>query len=57
MQQAEMDTKFGALHRAVLMLDKFGYPLSKTTRELFAIAPQRYRVRSDVGWGWGGGPC
>ncbi|KAL5499629.1 hypothetical protein EMCRGX_G011081 [Ephydatia muelleri] len=41
-QQAEMDTKFGALHRAVIMLDKFGHPLSGATRELFVGAPQRW---------------
>ena len=40
-QQVEMDTKFGALHRAVLMLDKFGHPLSPTAREQFNTAPQR----------------
>ena len=40
-QQVEMDTKFGALHRAVLMLDKFGHPLSPTAKEQFSTAPQR----------------
>ena len=41
-QQVEMDTKFGAVHRAMLMLDKFGYPLSMVTREQFTNAPQRW---------------
>ena len=40
-QQAEMDTKFGAVHRAVLMLDKFGHPLAPPTREQFDNAPLR----------------
>ncbi len=41
-EQVEMDTKFGAVHRAVLMLDKFGYPLSHTAREQFTSAPQSW---------------
>ena len=47
-QQVEMDTKFGAVHRAVLMLDKFEYPISPTIRNRFNSAPQRLvcRVKS-----------
>ncbi len=41
-KQVEMDTKFGAVHRAVLILDKFGHPLPHTASELFASVPQRW---------------
>ena len=43
-QQVEMDTKFGAVHRAVLMLDKFECPLSPAVRKQFNFAPQRYTI-------------
>jgi len=43
-QQIEMDTKFGVLHRAMLILDKFQHPISATIRSQFNSAPQRYVI-------------
>ena len=40
-QQVEMDKKFGAVHRAVAMLDKFSHPLPQRLREQFNAAPHR----------------
>lgn len=40
-QQVEMDTKFGAAHRAVVMLDKFEYSLPEDLRRQFNNAPVR----------------
>ena len=37
----EMDTKFGAVHRALKILDKFEYQLSPLIRNQFNAAPQR----------------
>lgn len=36
-----MDTKFGAAHRAVLILDKFEHPLPPDLRKQFTNAPLR----------------
>lgn len=41
-KQQEMDTKFGAVHRAVLIVEKFGHPLSHAAKEQFANVPQRW---------------
>ena len=40
-QQVEMDKKFGAVHRAFAMLDKFSHPLPQRLREQFNTAPHR----------------
>ena len=37
-----MDGKFGAVHRAVVILDKFRYPLSVHTRDQFEAIPHRF---------------
>lgn len=36
-----MDKKFGAVHRAFAMLDKFSHPLPQKLREQFNTAPHR----------------
>ena len=40
-QQVEMDKKFGAVHRAFAMLDKFSHPLPKKLIDQFNTAPHR----------------
>ena len=40
-QQVEMDKKFGAVHRAFAMLEKFSHPLPKKPRDQFSAAPHR----------------
>ena len=40
-QQVEMDRKFGAVHRAVVILEKLNHPLPLETRQQFEAAPQR----------------
>lgn len=44
MQQVEMDNKFGAVTRAVVILDRYKHPLSANVRKQFNSAPQRFRV-------------
>ena len=40
-QQVEMDKKFGTVHRAFAMLDKFSHPLPQRLRDQFNTAPHR----------------
>ena len=40
-QQVEMDKKFGTVHRAFSMLDRFSHPLPQRLREHFNTAPHR----------------
>ena len=37
----EMDKKFGTVHRAFVMLDKFSHPLPQGLRDQFSSAPHR----------------
>ncbi|KAL3885754.1 hypothetical protein ACJMK2_025795 [Sinanodonta woodiana] len=41
-QQSEMDGKFAAMHRTVLLLKKYGQKLPDKTQQLFAAAPGRW---------------
>lgn len=41
-QQSEMDGKFAAMHRTVLLLKKYGQRLPDKTQQLFNAAPSRW---------------
>lgn len=41
-QQSEMDGKFAAMHRTVLLLKKYGQILPEKTQYLFSAAPGRW---------------
>ncbi|XP_052258855.1 uncharacterized protein LOC127863384 isoform X2 [Dreissena polymorpha] len=41
-QQSEMDGKFAAMHRTVLLLKKYGQKLPDKTQQLFNAAPSRW---------------
>lgn len=41
-KQADMDAKFAAMHRTVLLVKKYGYHLPKATFDLFDAAPSRW---------------
>ena len=41
-QQQEMDGKFTAMHRTVLLVKKYGHTLPTATQSLFDAAPQRW---------------
>ncbi|KAL5020323.1 hypothetical protein ScPMuIL_003215 [Solemya velum] len=41
-QQSEMDGKFAAMHRTVLLLKKYGQVLPDKTQQLFSAAPGRW---------------
>ena len=42
-QQKVIDYKFGAIHRALVILEKYGYPLSHDRVQFFHHVPQRYK--------------
>ena len=46
--EVEMDKKFGAVHRAVLMLERFGCFLPSKHKNQFSNTPQRYYVSSST---------
>ena len=46
LQQLVMDGKFGAVHRAVGILDRFRQPLSPVARHQFEATPHRYHTHS-----------
>ena len=39
-----MDGKFGAVHRAVALLDKFKRPLTNSAKAQFDSVPHRYYI-------------
>ena len=41
-QQKVIDYKFGAIHRAQVILEKYGYPLPHDRIQFFHHVPQRY---------------
>ena len=41
-QQSEMDGKFAAMHRTVLLVKKYGQALPENTQGLFDAAPARW---------------
>lgn len=41
-QQHEMDNKFAAMHRTVLLVKKYGQKLPESTQKLFDAAPGRW---------------
>ena len=41
-QQSEMDGKFAAMHRTVLLLKKYNQKLPEKTQKLFNAAPSRW---------------
>ena len=38
----EMDGRFGAVHRSVQLLEKYGHPISKNVSAFLAVAPQKW---------------
>ena len=42
MKAQEMDGRFGAVHRSVQLLEKYGHPISKDVSTFLAVAPQKW---------------